>query len=259
MNLEGSIFNGAEPDQNRTNFDYAGHRMNSVSGRITIAPDNSWTVLASYAFVKDPEPVFGQDSLGNLVRVRRTILADQADLSTRAHLIVPLGKANIPKTDLHRLVFSTSYTGNVGEKETLALTATFSRQRHDYDKQPSTSLLLEEDLKSSFATVFSRVEMVQKTIGDLALPPPRFAAELIKLGASPLDFSSTRYNVGEATIGIEKSLRQVSHIHVGFGALATIDEVPSELVATYGSRHPVGMAVYLHLSGHGGTSGMAAM
>jgi hypothetical protein len=51
--LEGSIFNGREPDQQRWNFDPL--RLDSGSGRLTWNPADDWSFQASYGFVKEPE------------------------------------------------------------------------------------------------------------------------------------------------------------------------------------------------------------
>ena len=51
--LEGSIFNGREPDENRYNFD--AHRWNSRSARLSFAPNNKWSAQVSYGFLRSPE------------------------------------------------------------------------------------------------------------------------------------------------------------------------------------------------------------
>jgi len=51
--LEGSIFNGREPDENRYNFE--AHPWNSRSARFTFSPNNNWAVQVSYGFLKRPE------------------------------------------------------------------------------------------------------------------------------------------------------------------------------------------------------------
>src|SRR5438105_11966337 len=53
LKLEGSIFNGREPDQNRYNFD--AHKWNSRSARISIIPNPNWTMQVSYGFLRSPE------------------------------------------------------------------------------------------------------------------------------------------------------------------------------------------------------------
>ena len=51
--LEGSIFNGREPDENRYDFD--AHKWNSRSARITFAPNRNWAMQISYGFLRSPE------------------------------------------------------------------------------------------------------------------------------------------------------------------------------------------------------------
>lgn len=51
--LEGSVFNGHEPDENRYNFD-AG-RWNSRSARLSYEPNNNWSMQVSYGFLCSPE------------------------------------------------------------------------------------------------------------------------------------------------------------------------------------------------------------
>jgi hypothetical protein len=51
--LEGSIFNGREPDENRYDFD--AHKWNSRAARVSIMPNASWVVQASYGFLRSPE------------------------------------------------------------------------------------------------------------------------------------------------------------------------------------------------------------
>ena len=51
--IEGSIFNGREPDENRYDFD--AHRWNSRSARVTFAPNENWSAQFSYGFLRSPE------------------------------------------------------------------------------------------------------------------------------------------------------------------------------------------------------------
>jgi hypothetical protein len=51
--LEGSIFNGREPDENRYNFE--AHPWNSRSVRFTFAPNSDWALQASYGLLRKPE------------------------------------------------------------------------------------------------------------------------------------------------------------------------------------------------------------
>jgi len=51
--LEGSVFNGREPDENRYDFD--AHKWNSRSARVSIMPNKNWVVQTSYGFLRSPE------------------------------------------------------------------------------------------------------------------------------------------------------------------------------------------------------------
>lgn len=51
--LEGSIFNGREPGENRYDFD--AHKWNSRSVRFAIAPNPSWSFQISHGFLRSPE------------------------------------------------------------------------------------------------------------------------------------------------------------------------------------------------------------
>jgi hypothetical protein len=63
VKLEASWFNGREPDEIRTNFDYAGRRLDSYSARLTLNPAARWSVSAWYAYLKSPEGLHPDESL----------------------------------------------------------------------------------------------------------------------------------------------------------------------------------------------------
>ena len=63
MRLEGSWFNGREPDENRTDFDYTGRRLDSFSGRATVNPGPRWSLSAWYAYLRSPEGLHPDESL----------------------------------------------------------------------------------------------------------------------------------------------------------------------------------------------------
>ena len=51
--IEGSVFTGREPDQERWNFDSLW--LDSTSGRVTWNPSDDWSFQVSYGFIKSPE------------------------------------------------------------------------------------------------------------------------------------------------------------------------------------------------------------
>lgn len=53
LKLEGSIFNGREPDENRYNFE--AHKWNSRSARLSLMPNSNLTMQVSYGFLRRPE------------------------------------------------------------------------------------------------------------------------------------------------------------------------------------------------------------
>jgi hypothetical protein len=55
LKIEGSIFNGREPDDIRTNFDYRGRSLDSYAARLTVNPNENWSLSGSYAYLKSPE------------------------------------------------------------------------------------------------------------------------------------------------------------------------------------------------------------
>jgi hypothetical protein len=67
--LEGSIFNGREPDENRYDFD--AHKWDSRSARLWFMPNNNWAFQVSHGFLRSPE---NQDPE---VNVRRTTASVQ--------------------------------------------------------------------------------------------------------------------------------------------------------------------------------------
>src|SRR5918999_4376927 len=53
LKLEGSVFNGREPDENRYDFD--AHRWNSRSARLSFMPNKNWAMQISHGFLRSPE------------------------------------------------------------------------------------------------------------------------------------------------------------------------------------------------------------
>jgi hypothetical protein len=51
--LEGSIFNGREPDENR--YDFEAHPWSSRSARLSFAPNSNWSMQISHGFLRNPE------------------------------------------------------------------------------------------------------------------------------------------------------------------------------------------------------------
>jgi hypothetical protein len=61
--LEGSAFNGREPDEHRWNFDLKNRRLSSFSGRLTVNPSAQWSVTGSHAYLEGVEPADPDESM----------------------------------------------------------------------------------------------------------------------------------------------------------------------------------------------------
>src|SRR5437660_1625052 len=60
---EASWCNGRDPDEIRTNFAYAGRRLDSYSARLTVNPGPRWSLSTWYAYLKSPEGLYPDESL----------------------------------------------------------------------------------------------------------------------------------------------------------------------------------------------------
>ena len=59
--LEGSWFNGREPDEDR--WDYDLRAPDSYAGRLSVNPDPHWSAQVSYAWLDSPEALHPDESL----------------------------------------------------------------------------------------------------------------------------------------------------------------------------------------------------
>lgn len=66
--VEGSVFNGKEPDENRYDFDYDDWET-AYSGRVTYMPSRNWAIQTSYGYLQEPEAL----EPGNIHRLTSSI------------------------------------------------------------------------------------------------------------------------------------------------------------------------------------------
>jgi hypothetical protein len=144
VQLEGTWFQGREPDDDRYDFDFGG--LDSYGGRLTVNPTPEVSLAASYGYLKSPEALH-------------------------------------PEANQHRLGASVLYTrrlGRAGEWATALVygemqhTEAHGAGQHPDPTEPSPpfthSLLLETNLQIDRWRVFGRVEWVQKSGADLQVP-----------------------------------------------------------------------------------------
>ena len=136
IRLEGSAFNGREPDQYRWDFDPI--KLDSYSGRLSYNPTANWALNTGYGFIKSPE-------------------------------------SSTPGISIHRVTASAMYGEKLGTDGQLATTVIWGANKYSDRPGLSHSGLLEsEAVLDRSNTVFGRVEVVQKSAEDLVLDAPQF-------------------------------------------------------------------------------------
>src|SRR5438128_7067238 len=131
IKIEGSIFTGREPDENRYNFDQP--KFDSYSGRISWNPTQNLALQVSYGYIKSPE----------------ALEPDLKRHRTTASVIynLPLG---------HDSNWSTSFVWG---------------QNNDTGEGKTQSFLLESNYQRGRDTFYARWERVQKSGEELVLNP----------------------------------------------------------------------------------------
>lgn len=206
VKLEGSIFNGREPDEIRTNFDYKGRSLDSYTGRLTVNPNPNWSLEGSYAYLKSPEqlrPELSQHRVTASALYGRTFRANGEWSS------------------------AIIYGANLESGEQSFANAALAETSLDFDR---------------LNTVFARAEFVQKSAADLAVDgsiPPN-------LGGTPaLATSDTRFNVFSLVLGYVRDVGTFSGGTIGLGAAGMINVIPSTLEQAYGTRTPSGFSIFV--------------
>ena len=104
--LEGSAFNGREPDENRWDFDPI--KLDSYSGRVLYNPSAHWALSAGYGFLKSPE-------------------------------------ALVPMESMHRITASAIYGSTIGAEGQLAATVVWGANKPSTNPDLSQAVLLEAE------------------------------------------------------------------------------------------------------------------
>jgi hypothetical protein len=139
--LEGSWFNGREPDDQRWNFDPI--TLDSWSGRLSFALDPQWSMAASYGYLNSPE-------------------------------------AAAPTVSEHRATVSVAHGVPLGESGEWSSSLIWGGNGRDGESM-SNSLLAETEFSRDGRNSFiARAEYVEKSAAELVLnaPPYNFASDL---------------------------------------------------------------------------------
>lgn len=145
--LEGSVFNGREPDENRWNFDPI--RLDSYSGRLTVNPNERWSFAGGYGYLKSPE-------------------------------------ALKPDESIHRFTVSAQRGSQLRSGGQWASTFIWAANKHSTEPDLSQSFLLEsEAILDKSNTVFGRSELVQKSGEELVVDSPTLTTGGVLLPGLP--------------------------------------------------------------------------
>ncbi|HEY6830432.1 MAG TPA: hypothetical protein VI259_26485 [Gemmatimonadaceae bacterium] len=209
VKLEGSAFNGREPDDYRFNLDYQGARLDSYATRLTVAPSSRVTAAAwgGYVFDHDPlDPGTGMQRYG-------------------ASLLTALPAAR-------EGAWSAALVGGIDIHH-------HGARAHNHGTEPAKSYhvaassLVETTYElGDRATLYGRVEQVQKSADDLGFN----GADLMQL-----------FTVRELTLGATAELVAARDLSFGVGARGTMNLLPATLEPTYGTRTPLGLSLFLRV------------
>ncbi len=159
--LEGSIFNGREPDEHRTNIET--RKLDSYAARFSYNPNMSWSYSASAAYIASPEVLHPEESLhrysASIMNTR--LLGERGEWST-----------------------SLIYGANAVEGVPLA-----------------NSALIESDFSiDAINTFFGRAELVQKSAQDLVVAD-QSESRRYDIGALTLGYSREIMRARGLTLG----------------------------------------------------------
>ena len=128
-------------------------------------------------------------------------------------------------------------------------TLVYGANTHAGEHAASRSVLGESNLELGDGnSVFGRVETVRKSLADLGISSlfPGYTAVPPQPGMQASS-SEIAYDVSEITLGYVRELATGSRGSVGIGFTGTLNAVPWTLEPVYGSRTPLGGAIFLRL------------
>ena len=151
--VEGSVFNGREPDDNRTDLDLK--PLDSVSGRVWFLPTRELALQISAGHLEEAEAVHAVDGLDGV------------------------GSTGV-RADVDRVTASATYQRPLGKAWQWASTIAFGRNRES--GSATSALLLETSLAlRERDTWFGRFEWAEKSAADLDVHDSAAAYDVAKL------------------------------------------------------------------------------
>lgn len=191
--IEGSSFTGREPDENRYNFDKP--RFDSRSARLSFNPTANWALQVSQAYIKSPEPLHAGEDVN-----RTTASAIYSKPIAKNVLFNAAGVWGMNKT-----------AGHDGEH----------------------AALVEASLAIRKLAVYTRYEMVQKSVEELALNELLYGHDAI-------------FPVNALTLGAAYDVLEVKPLRLSAGAQFSVYSADDRLDNLYGNN-PMAAEIYLRL------------
>jgi hypothetical protein len=207
--VEGSVFNGREPDAYRFNLDYRGAHLDSYAARLTVAPSSRVTASAWGGYVFDHDPLDPGTGMQRYGASLLTVLPGAREGAWSGALV---GGINI-----HHHGARAHNHGSETAKSYHIATSTLVETTYELGDR---------------ATLYGRAEQVQKSADDLGFN----GAELTQL-----------FTIRALTAGGTTELAAVRDLSLGLGARGTMNLVPATLEPTYGTRTPLGFSVFLRV------------
>jgi hypothetical protein len=207
--VEGSVFNGREPDAYRFNLDYRGAHLDSYAARLTVAPSSRVTASAWGGYVFDHDPLDPGTGMQRYGASLLTVLPGAREGAWSGALV---GGINI-----HHHGARAHNHGSETAKSYHIATSTLVETTYELGDR---------------ATLYGRAEQVQKSADDLGFN----GAELTQL-----------FTIRALTAGGTTELAAVRDLSFGLGARGTMNLVPATLEPTYGTRTPLGFSVFLRV------------
>jgi hypothetical protein len=243
--LEGSLFNGREPDDSRWNFDPI--TLDSYSGRLSYNPSAQWALSAglfTHQWNLEGSVLNGREPNENrwdFDRITLDSYSGRLSYNPNEHWSLTAGygflkspEALMPLEAVHRVAASAMYGVALGRDGQWATTAVWGANKNSAHPELSHGALVEsEAILDQSNTLIGRAEFVQKSAEDLVVDTP------------PLGFASDqRFNVSSISLGYIREVTRLRGATLGIGAIGSINFVPSQLETAYGSRRPVGGVVF---------------
>ncbi len=192
---------------------------------------------------REPDGVRTNLDLGraklDAMAARLTVNPDAYSSFSASYANVPDAEVSHPGESVQRATASVLVSrprANNGTVSVALIVGANAVEREHWTSSVSAEVLRDYRGRTS---VFARAEMVQKSAEELVLPVP------IALRLREAEAHTEPYRVGAISVGVLRELVAGKAGMLALGGRATVNLVPSDIEAIYGSRTPLGGAVYL--------------